>query len=136
MYVHVCMCISVRLGECVFQFAAPRPVRAIRTGNRRFGPDLDSCSLWTRYTGDSKTNARDDPKIHTGSCSEDHTMIQFRNHVISCECLFLSIFLFTIVSRHLYITCIISCDRLIYFTSLISCITSWGISDCLPYLCS
>ena len=93
--------------------------------------DSDSCSQKTRYTGDSKTDSWDDSKIHTSSCSEYQTAIRF-----SCECLFLSIFLFTIVSRHLYITCIISCNRLIYFTILITCITSCDISECLRYLFS
>ena len=33
----------------------------IRTSCRRPGPDSDSCSLWTRYNGDSKTDPWDDP---------------------------------------------------------------------------
>jgi len=28
---------------------------------RRTGPDSDSCSWWTRYSGDSKTDPWDDP---------------------------------------------------------------------------
>ena len=52
-------------------------------------------------------------------------------HVSVCSYV---ISLFTIVSRHLYITRIISCERLIYFTSMITCITSWGISERSPYL--
>jgi len=28
---------------------------------RRPGPDPNSCSLWTRYNGDSKTDPWDDP---------------------------------------------------------------------------
>ena len=31
---------------------------------------------------------------------------------------------------------IISCDFILYFTSLTCCITSWDIIDCSPYLCS
>ena len=42
-------------------------------------------------------------------------------HVSVCSYV---ISLFTIVSRHLYITCFISYDRLIYFTNLIIDITS------------
>ena len=42
--------------------------------NRRPRSVLDLYSLWTWYTGDSKTNLWDDPEIHT--CSEDQMMIQ------------------------------------------------------------
>jgi len=34
-----------------------------------------------------------------GLCSEDQTVIRIRNRVISCECLFLCISLFTVASR-------------------------------------
>ena len=36
------------------------PFGEIRTSCRRPEPDLDSCSLWTRYNGDLKTNPWDD----------------------------------------------------------------------------
>ena len=39
--------------------------------------------------------------------------------VILCECLFLYISLFTVVGMHLHVTLIISCDFMLYFTSLI-----------------
>ena len=58
----------------------------------------------------------------------------FQNCVISCEYLFLCIFLFTVVSRHLYITCIISCDHLMYFTSMTTRITSWDIANVYFYI--
>jgi len=63
---------------------------------------------------------------------------QFRSktalfHVSVC---FYVNFLFTVLNRYLYFTCIISCDHLVYFTSMIMCITSWGISERSPYLCS
>ena len=55
--------------------------------------DSDLCPLWTKYTGDSKIDAQDDPEeISTGLCSEDQTVIRFQNHVISCERLLLSFF--------------------------------------------
>jgi len=43
---------------------------------------------------------------------------------------------FTVVRMHLYVTHIISCDRLIYFTSVIMRITSWDVSEISPYLFS
>ena len=43
---------------------------------RRPGPDPDSCPLWIRYIGDSKTDPWDNPEISTGSCSEDQTAIR------------------------------------------------------------
>ena len=52
------------------------------------------------------------------------------------ECLFLCIFLLIIVSRRQYVTCIISCGYLIYFTSLITYFTSWVISECPSYIFS
>jgi len=42
---------------------------------------------------------------------------------------FCVIFLFTIVNKFLCFTCIISYDQLTYFTSMITCITSWDISE-------
>ena len=50
--------------------------------------------------------------------------------VISCECSFLCIFLFTVVGTHLHVTLIISCDFLLYFTSPITCTTWRDIYDC------
>jgi len=45
-------------------------------------------------------------------------------HVSVCSCVF------TVVSRHLHVALIISCGFLLYFTSLITCTTSWDIHDC------
>ena len=42
--------------------------------------------------------------------------------------------LFTVLSSVLYVTCIITCDRLFYFISLITCTSSWNINDCTSYL--
>ena len=55
--------------------------------------DSELYSLWTRYTGNSKTDLWDDPEIRTGSYSEDQMAILIQNHVISCECLLLYHFL-------------------------------------------
>jgi len=37
---------------------------------------------------------------------------------------------------HIYVTCFILCNHLLYFTSMIICITSWGTSEILLYLFS
>ena len=42
--------------------------------------------------------------------------------------------LFTVVGMRLHVTLIISCDFLLYFISLITCITSWDIYNCSLYL--
>jgi len=44
--------------------------------------------------------------------------------------------LFTVLSCVLYVSCIITCDRLLYFISLITCITSCDIRDRTSYLFS
>jgi len=119
-YVHVCVCMYVHV--CIVYVYGYIPVRvyiwvfmnnyvymfmfvylcvwssatALRTRLGRSGSvtgDSDLCSLWTRYTGDSKTESWDNPEIHTSSCGEDKTMIRFQNRVISCECLLLYHFL-------------------------------------------
>jgi len=54
-------------------------------------------------------------------------------HVRVCFCV---ISLFTIIGMRLHVSLLISCDFLLYFTSLITCIASWDICDCSPYLCS
>jgi len=41
--------------------------------------DSELYSLWTRYTGELKIDPWDDLKIRTDSCSEDKTMIRFKN---------------------------------------------------------
>jgi len=80
LYVYVCKFVCV----CLWL-----PVAAISDSfawsefsNRRF----KLCSLWTWYTGDLKTDLRDDLKICTSSCSEDQMLIQTQNRVISCKC--------------------------------------------------
>jgi len=87
-YVNGCMFVWVHGLGCVLQcsdlFGEIRTVVG----------DSDSCSQMTRYTGDSKTDPWDDPKIHTSSCSGDHMVIRFWNHVISCQWLFIGLFQF------------------------------------------
>jgi len=79
----------------------------------RFRPvigDLDWYSLWTRYIGDSKIDTQDDPEIHTVRTVKTKQRFGSKNasfHVSVCSCV---ISLFTVVNRHIYATCIISCD--------------------------
>ena len=87
MYVCILVFVWVHVFGCMLQCFGL--VRAIRTGNRRPGPDPNSWLLWTRNTGDSKTDSWDDLKIRTSTCNEDQTTIRIRNRVISCECLLL-----------------------------------------------
>ena len=62
-----CACVGVNR---VFMFICMCWLRATAFQNRsvssepsyrRPRPDSDSCSLWTRYTGNSKTDSWDDP---------------------------------------------------------------------------
>ena len=106
---HVCMgtCVSV-LYVCVRVFvhawvdktrlslypSLPLNVVGLRVvAIRAHSPDPNPCSLWTRYTGNLKTDLWDDSEIRTSSCSENQRVIRFQNRVISCECLLLSFFL-------------------------------------------
>ena len=124
-YMYMCTYVFIYQREHLVAYHSDTdPLVRSEPGNRRLGPDPNSYSQRTRYTSDSKTSSWDNSEVRTGSCSEDQTAIRNQNQVISCECLFLCIFLFIIISRHLYITCIISCDHLIYFTILTTCITS------------
>ena len=103
MYILVCICIGVC--TCAFmrtcgymclvicysnadQFVYSEP------GNRRPRPDLNLCSLWTRYASNSKTNPWDDLEIRANSCIGDQMVIRFQNRVISCKCLFIGLFQF------------------------------------------
>jgi len=73
LYVYGCVHVYlyVRVSICVWL-----RVTTIRTRLVRLGPNPDSCSLWTRYTGDSKTDPWDNLEICTDSCSEDQTTIR------------------------------------------------------------
>ena len=120
MYVYVCgvcMCTGVCSCEIMCLVACYSDFRLVW-----WDPDsLREIMICARYgpgnTGDSKTDPWDDPKICTSSCNEDQTVIRIQNHIISCECLFLYYFLIYNYQYYLYVTCIISCDHLIYFTS-------------------
>ena len=48
----------------------------------------------------------------------------------------ISFSLLTVLSSVLYVSCIITCDRLLYFISLITCITPCDIGDRTSYLFS
>jgi len=100
------------------------PLVRSEPSNRKPEPDLDSCSLWTQYTGDSKTDSRDDPEIRTNLYSKDQTAIRIQNRIISCVFVLMSFpYLLLPVSIRVSIR-IISCDYLIYFTNMITYMTS------------
>ena len=85
-YLCVCMCVYVCMWLRVTTFRDRSCDLNSVTG------DPDSCSLWIRYNGNSKTDPWDDPEIHTGPCSEDQMKIRIQNRVISCVCfLFISV---------------------------------------------
>jgi len=92
MYV-VCVCIHacVRVGSCVRLRVAAFRIRSCDLNS--ITGDSGLCPLWTRYSGDSKTDSWDDLKIRTSSYGEDQMAIRIQNHVISYECLFLCHFL-------------------------------------------
>ena len=92
--VYMCIYVYVWLYELVICYNDAYLFVRSEPSNRRPRPDLDLCSLWTRYAGDSKTDPWDDPEIRTGSCSGDEPVIRFQNRVISCECLFIGLFQF------------------------------------------
>jgi len=52
-------------------------------------------------------------------------------HVSVCFCV---IFLFIVINAYSCSIHIISCDHLIYYTNMFTCITSWDISEHSPYL--
>ena len=82
---HVYNCIRIFIGECVFQL--PHTDSLMRSEMITEYPG--SCSLWTRYTGDSKTDKRYDSEIRTGSYSANPMVIRIRNCLISSEYLLL-----------------------------------------------
>ena len=85
--VYVCMvCLDLHVNICVsmnFSCSDSDLIVQSELDNR----DKELCLESTDTPGDSKTDARDDSEIQTGSCSTEQTMIQAQNHVISCECL-------------------------------------------------
>ena len=88
-YVVVCVCaqVYIRVSSSIQLHVAAIQTRLMRSELVMRG--LNLYLLWTRYTGDSKTDPWEDPEIRTGSCSEDQTAIRIQNRVISCECLLL-----------------------------------------------
>ena len=92
----VCVCVNSPPSLCmVVCYSDSDSFVRFKLGNRRFG------LMFTvdPYISNSKTDPRDDPEIRTGSCSEDQTAIRIQNCIISCECLFLCYFVFTIISE-------------------------------------
>ena len=126
MYVYICIyvlvcnyvsvCIYLYVGAwmhvCVWLRGAAIRARLVRS--RPVTGDSNLYSLWIQHTGDSKTDPWDDPKIRTGSCSEDQTAIQIQNYVISCECSFIDLFSFQrfilLFHANVYIISALSCS--------------------------
>ena len=79
----VSSCVWMRVTVILDAFVQSRPVTE----------NSELYSLWTRYTGDSKTDPWDDLEICSSSYSEDQMTIQFKIHVISYECLSTDLFL-------------------------------------------
>ena len=130
---HLCVRMAICVWLCVTSMqtcsCAPNPVTEDQTLS-------GFMFVMNRYAGDSKTDPWDDPKIRTGSCSGDLTVIRFQNRVISFKCLLLYQFLIYHCQYYLYVSCIISFDRLIYLTSMITRTISYDISDRTPYVFS
>jgi len=99
MYVYLCIYVLM----CVWLHVATFQIRSCDPNS--VTGDSNLCPLYTRYTGDSKTDPHGNPEICIGSCSDDQTTIRFRNCVISCECLFLYHFL---IYFRLWILCFYS----------------------------
>jgi len=98
-WVYTCVCVCTSVNEYIYIMCVWMRVAAItdlfvrsKLDNRRPRPDSDLCPLLTQYTGDSKTDPRDDPEIHTDSYSENQMAIRIQNCVISCEYLLFSYF--------------------------------------------
>ena len=130
----MCVSVLIPLPFCVWLY-----VIAIRTYScdlNSLTGDTNLCSLYTRYIGDSKTDTRDDLEIHTGLCSKDQTAIRIQNRVILCECLLCAISYLPLSIVVCMITCIISCECLAYFISIVVRIISCDISECSFYLYS
>ena len=85
-YVRVYLYVLLCLVAC---YSDSDPFVQSKLGNRRFGlvPVMDP--IHWRFVDRPMRWSVD----QYGSCSEDQTTIRFQNHVILCECLFLSYFL-------------------------------------------
>jgi len=127
---YLCVCVSI----CVCCMLQQLRIRSCDLNS--ITGDSDLYLLWTQYTGDLKTDLRVDLEIRTDSCSEDQTTIRIQNCIISCECLLLFHFLIYRCQYFLYVTCIISRDRLIYFTNMITCIILCDVSEYSLYFYS
>ena len=90
-YISMCVCvrmhICVRVSLCIQLRVAVFQIRSCDLNSIMGGSD--QWLLQTRYNSDSKIDPWVNPKICTGSYSEDQTAIRFQNYAISCECLLL-----------------------------------------------
>jgi len=121
--VYNCIRVSLCVWMCVAAFRTRSCGPNSVTGNSNWRP------LWTRFTGDSKLIyemiRRSVPVRAVKTWWQfDSKMASF--HVSVCSYV---ISLFTVVSMRLHVTLIISCERLTYFTYMITCITSWDINN-------
>ena len=135
-YVSICVCVHMCLHNhrvcLVARYSFSNSFVRPEFGNRRFKVVLIRDSIHRRF----EDRPMDNPEIHTGSCSEDQTTIRFQNCVISCECLLLYLFLISRCLYYSYVTYIISFDRLILLTSMITCTISYNIRDRTTYIFS
>jgi len=125
LYMYICGC--ARVQECIYVYVCVRlRVAVIGTRLIRSRPitgDLDWCSLWTRYTGDLKTDLLDDPEICTVNVVK--TRRRFESKIVSFHVSVCSyIYFFIYHCQYIYVICIISFDCLRYFTIMTTCITS------------
>ena len=124
------MCVLIpflSVSDCVVQRSGlvwwdPKPLRDIHFG-AHYEPDR--LTIRRRFMGWLGDPYR--------SCNEYQMAIWTQNCVISCEYLFLCIFLITIINRYMCFTCIISCDHPIYYISMFTCTTLWDIVN--VYFC-
>ena len=102
----------------------------------------DSDPIWIRNHYGPDTQAIREPihgmirrsvPVHVVKTRQRFSFETMSFHVSDYSCIIFFIYHY---QYYIHVTCIISCDCLRYFTSMITCITSWGISERSPYLCS
>jgi len=137
--VHVCVCVyileCIRVREyvcvssCVWLRVAALRIRLVRSepSYRRPGPirirahcGPDTMVIWRPIHGMIRRSVL----VRAVKTRRRFGSKTASFHVSVCSCVF------TVVSRHLHVALIISCGFLLYFTSLITCTTSWDIHDC------
>ena len=133
-FVYVDVQVFMSICDCMVQRYGP--ACEIRTGNRKPEPDLNLCSSWTRYTGDSKINPWDDSEVSTSSVVKTRRRFGSKTVSFHVSICFHIVSLSIVASRYHVTIRIISCDYLIYFTSMITRTISYDISECSLYLYS